>query len=167
MVTRTVQPAPFHGLEFSSSARIEIIPDSTYRVEIDAEQNLTGLFTVEVKNGILVIGVSDNMRPNVRPVIRVHTDRMSSISTSGSADVSAGIFTTDNLDVRISGSGKIGAFNISSRTCTVHISGSGNCEVKASEALDVHISGSGNVYYQGNPEIDQHISGSGQIINSN
>jgi len=67
-------------------------------------------------------------------------------------------------EYQISGSGKLKGYDLVTENLIIKISGSGKCEVFVSNKLDVKVSGNGKVYYRGNPKIvNQRISGSGTI----
>ena len=81
---------------------------------------------------------------------------------SGSGDIYLEGATVTH-DIRISGSGKVHAFDLLSERAEIRISGSGDAEVTVSESLKVNISGSGDVRYQGTPKLDVKTSGSGKV----
>lgn len=108
----------------------------------------------------------------------------SSISGSGNLDVACSYSESNNLtisgsgkvymkgtgkneDIRISGSGKVNAFNFDCKEAKIDVSGSGNAMVSVLEYLNVNISGSGKIQYTGSPSIDANISGSGSLENAN
>jgi hypothetical protein len=86
------------------------------------------------------------------------------ISGSGSMNLSG---QTNRHDASISGSGKINAFDLQTQNVSLKVSGSGDCKVNASETLDARISGSGDVFYKGHPRITSKISGSGSLESRN
>lgn len=87
-------------------------------------------------------------------------------SISGSGDIELD-GSTDRLTVSISGSGDIDAMDMTSQNCEVRISGSGTAKVNATQDLNVRVSGSGDVYYRGKPNIQSRISGSGDLESVN
>jgi hypothetical protein len=86
------------------------------------------------------------------------------ISGSGSMNLSG---QTNRHDASISGSGKINAFDMQTQNVSLKVSGSGDCKVNAAETLDTRISGSGDVFYKGHPRITSKISGSGSLESRN
>lgn len=69
-----------------------------------------------------------------------------------------------DLEIHISGSGSVDAENLRAENVEARISGSGRCEVNVSKSIDAHISGSGSVYYKGDPEkVNSNTSGSGRV----
>lgn len=88
------------------------------------------------------------------------TDLETTISGSGSMNLAG---QTDRYDASISGSGKINAFDMHTQNVSLKVSGSGDCKVNATETLNTKISGSGDVFYTGRPRITSKISGSGNL----
>ena len=106
------------------------------------------------------------------------------VSGSGNLDVSCAYSEINNLtvsgsgkvymkgtgkdeEIRISGSGKVNAYNFVCKEAEVDVSGSGSAMISVLEYLNVNISGSGKVKYIGEPSIDVSISGSGSLENAN
>lgn len=69
----------------------------------------------------------------------------------------------DQVDLSISGSGTVRAFELQSKTLGCSISGSGDIQMSVSEKIKARISGSGKIRYKGNPEIEKSVSGSGSV----
>ncbi len=65
---------------------------------------------------------------------------------------------------KVSGSGKILAFDLQADSVTCELAGSGEFFVFANNYLKVDVAGSGNVQYKGDPKIDQSIAGSGKVV---
>lgn len=91
-------------------------------------------------------------------------DLTTDISGSGSMNLSG---KADHHDAKISGSGKINAFDMRTQNVSLKVSGSGDCKVNATETLHARISGSGDVVYDGHPRIISKISGSGSLESRN
>ena len=84
------------------------------------------------------------------------------ITVSGSGDlILAG--SAKNLNLKVSGSSNLRAFDMPCDTARIMISGSGDVQMSVNKLLDVNISGSGDLIYKGNPSIISRISGSGRI----
>lgn len=84
---------------------------------------------------------------------------------SGSGEIRCNTSPVDltYLQVKISGSGDLDAYEFHAKDCDINISGSGKCFVTATDNLDVKISGSGSVFYHGNPSVNTQITGSGKV----
>ena len=85
------------------------------------------------------------------------------ISVGGSGNISVTGHTKD-LTCSINGSGDVNCGGLESENVTVKIAGSGNAHVFASVHLSAGVVGSGDVYYRGNPSSpDIHTTGSGSV----
>nr|WKN39104.1 DUF2807 domain-containing protein [Tunicatimonas sp. TK19036] len=85
------------------------------------------------------------------------------VESNGSGDFQL-FGEVDDQEVRISGSGNYQARDLTSENCDIRISGSGDAAVSASEYLKAEIRGSGNILYYGDPQIESSVSGSGNVI---
>jgi hypothetical protein len=75
--------------------------------------------------------------------------------------------SSDYSRIVITGSGDYDAYDFTSNSLDVNITGSGDAMVKVVNNLDVDISGSGSVFYKGNPSLNIDISGSGTVKSVN
>lgn len=174
----------FHDVRMSGSGDAIVEQTGAESVTVEAEDNILPLLETRVSNGVLHLGLKQNVSVRATRPIRYHvtvkelvgvgisgsgsvratgvdTDKLTAdISGSGSADLSG---RADVVTLRISGSGSYDAAKLQSRSVKVHISGSGGAVVNASEQLEATISGSGSVRYGGNPSVRQRVSGSGTI----
>ena len=83
------------------------------------------------------------------------------MSGSGDMDLSG---KTNDLDVQVSGSGDIKAYDLDAEFVTAQVSGSADIKVTANQMLKARVSGSGDISYKGNPKkIETKTSGSGDI----
>lgn len=125
-------------------------------LKISGANSVRGLSDWEVNNLKIDASGSGNINLRVKNANNIDTH------ISGSADIYlAG--TAEELDMDISGSGTIKAFDLSTKNAEVKVSGSGKCELTVSERLSANISGSGKVRYKGNPAVNTKISGSGSV----
>ena len=70
---------------------------------------------------------------------------------------------TENLNIEISGVGKIDASEFKAENCKVDVSGVARASVYAVERLDASVSGMGKIRYAGRPIISRDCSGFGSI----
>jgi hypothetical protein len=85
----------------------------------------------------------------------------SEVSGSGTIDLKG---QTKDVDLEISGAGRMHCFDMLSENTKVRISGAGSAEVYASVNLEAHVSGAGSVSYKGNAtSVSQHVSGAGSV----
>jgi len=183
--TRTVKQ--FTGIESSGANDIHISYGTEFRVMLKGSDNLLPYFKTEVLGNTLRLGYE---RVNVKHddvEIYVTLPALNYISLSGSGDATiSGSFPqlnvlqvlisgsaeleaenslqTDELLVKISGSGEVDLKRVQSNSAELSISGSGEAKIGACQHLKARISGSGKVYYTGTPLIDSQIGGSGKLL---
>lgn len=125
-------------------------------ISVSGSGNIQGENTLTSKTMYVGISGSGELDLDIKTV-----DLESKISGSGNMNLKG---SARNTQFFISGSGNLDAENLSSENCEVRISGSGNCRVQVDKNLDSRVSGSGNIYYRGNPEkLSNKSSGSGSI----
>ncbi|MFM7022287.1 MAG: head GIN domain-containing protein [Flavobacteriales bacterium] len=204
-VTETVDLKSFNAINLEVDAEVIFVQDTVYKVEVSAQENIMAALDMKVDAGELEIDFKRNVWEHDGITIVVHAPELRKIDISGSGDIlvkdtlkvntfSADIsgsgdievsyIETQNLDVKVSGSGalsflggtcavqdfsvlgsgSISAEKLSAVSSSVNISGSGECSVNVSANLSVTISGSGKIFYKGNPDIDKTISGSGKLV---
>jgi len=89
------------------------------------------------------------------------TSVSSSLAGSGDIELSG---SANSIKCSIAGSGDIEAYDLSSNDADIRISGSGGVKINVKNNLSARISGSGNIYYKGNPaKQDIKVSGSGNV----
>lgn len=205
IVSETRDEKDFTGLNVSVPGKINVKLGSAFKVEVQVEENLLPYLRTEVESdGDLHIYFSEEVRDVDGLVVSVTMPALESLNLSGSAElVTNGIFEGplldldvsgsgkvtmdfidyDDIDVQLSGSGRIelegaggelnahisGSGHIVALDCPVreaevHISGSGSAKVDVLQKLKAHISGSGEVWYEGTPVVESDISGSGKVI---
>jgi hypothetical protein len=94
------------------------------------------------------------------PSVKVNGQFTARLSGSGSIEVGG---SAASVNAQISGSGEIRAKAFSTQNASVTISGSGNVYVKADKQIDATLVGSGNVFYSGNAQTNAHKIGSGSV----
>lgn len=178
----------FTRVNFGVSGDLYINFGNEFRVELEGSKSLLDDIVTEVSSGKLIIK-KENWRINMNEKVTVYITMPEltglGVSGSGKAEVKDPIKTED-LDLSVSGSGRLvtTGINVSNLDCS--ISGSGNieiegngtatdCEISISgsgnysgEALkissaEISISGSGNCSCSVTESIEAHISGSGNV----
>jgi hypothetical protein len=86
------------------------------------------------------------------------------IGVSGAGNYTLSGSSQELLNIQISGTCDVDAFDMELERCHITINGTGNCRVHVRETLDVDISGVGNVVYRGSPDVNQEISGVGSVV---
>ena len=108
------------------------------------------------------------------------------IITSGSGDITLRNNYSDEISVKITGTGNVTSDgstgladivssgtgqayleNLTTLTCEAIISGSGSIYIDVSDEINANLSGSGSLYYTGNPIVYENRTGSGRVVNVN
>lgn len=147
LVSNEVSISDYKGIDFGGGATMvyEQKPGSPY-LRIETDDNIYPLLRVEVRDGTLYIGSSENINPT-KFNIYTNSSTLEYLGASGSIKaILKGKLETSFLDIDISGSGNITAEELICGTLRTKVSGSGDFFVtgKAS-SVDSRISGSGKV----------------------
>lgn len=188
IVTEERTISNFTGIDLSVCATVNYTEADSFKVELNAQQNVLNELVTEVRDNRLVIRLPwDTKLVSFEPiVINISAPAASDFTVSGSGkiialntlhvsntdfDISgsgeirmAGVITND-IDTRVSGSGKITISGGSTNTITTNISGSGNTDLLGvqAESAKVYTSGSGDTKLNVTGNLDAHISGSGKV----
>lgn len=185
-VTETRDLSGFNKISLDIDADVYYTQDSVYFVEISAQQNILNVITTEISDGELEIDSKKWIRKHSGIKIIIHSPDLREVDLSGSGNFeSAGMLTTTNLELEVSGSGNISFAGVTISVLDADISGSGNihiyggavisqeAEVSGSGSIEMHsltanqstakISGSGSISVWAMNQLNATISGSGDI----
>jgi carbon monoxide dehydrogenase subunit G len=162
-----------------------IIPDSETRIVVKAESNILPYLYTTSNGTTLNVGFINGyaIREHYPVEVFLYTPDISSIRLSGSGNAECKGFSSDDVTLRISGSGSIegdfvtenldasisgsGNMNLDGivKNSTLKISGSGNINTldMSQENCGASISGSGKIIAAVSKTLDVHITGSGSI----
>ena len=167
----------FSGIGISVHADVFYTPGNTHEIKIEGDENDVDELITEVEDGYLKIRYPSGKWRVKRSKLTIHvTSReLEAVKMSGSGlfdckqDIASDEMeldsgNADEMDLRISGSGKLLAEDFEVNEFSAAISGSGSARITAKEDLDVKISGSGKVYYHGDPRVNSVSSGSGKAV---
>lgn len=122
---------------------------------------ISGSGSIEVENAITANAFNVALSGSGKIKATVNTQTFDgAISGSGTLSFSG---KAKNTDLAISGSGNFQGQGFSSQEVDVHVSGSGSVYIHAEKSIDAAVSGSGNIIYTGNPNITKAVSGSGKV----
>jgi len=164
--TKEIAASDFTGINVTGTCNVDFTIADTFSVKLHAQQEVLDVMTCRVVSGILQIGFDPDFNVNTDKEISasIMGPSLSFIGVSGAGNYALRGSKQSQLDIQISGTCDVQAFDMEVDDCRIGISGAGNCEVNVSQSLQVDISGVGNVFYKGNPEISSDISGVGNII---
>jgi hypothetical protein len=182
-VTEERDVGSFKRIESKGSADIYVTIGKGLSVTVTIDDNLIDLIETEVRGKTLRIDSRENYRTRLGCKIEITVPELERVYLRGSGDIiverlDAEFFefrlagsgnlvaegSTDELEVRLSGSGDIDTRDLIAQEAYVSISGSGDVRVHAEESFDGKVSGSGDIAIYGNPsDFSKSISGSGSI----
>jgi hypothetical protein len=168
IVKETRDVSGFTKVSFGVSGNLYINFGSEFKVVLEGERALLEDIETEVSGGRLVVK-KENWRMNLNEKVTVYITmpKISGLGVSGSgkAEIKDAV-KAENLDLSVSGSGKLFTTDIVANEVNCHISGSGDIILGGNgnaDRSDISISGSGN--YVGETlkieSADISISGSG------
>ncbi len=187
IITETRMTVSFNEIDNQDEFEVYCIPDTVFKVVIEAESNLEPHIRTIVNGGTLEIDTRENLKSNYAMKVYVHSPVLQSVHLSGSGIISTGSIEEEEFEVTISGSGIVYGsaycnyfrsyisgsgqinFNIESQVVKSVISGSGYIELDGvAYSGDYRISGSGNIWARSLylTECIADISGSGNINTS-
>jgi hypothetical protein len=167
--TMEISVPEFTGVSVTGACNVDVQIGAAQHVELSAQPQVLDVMTYEVRNGILQIGFKKgyNVRNSKEIAADIVIPELSYVAVTGAGDYKLQGTIQEFLDINITGTGNVNAFDLEVEECTIQISGSGNCEVHVNNMLDVYVSGAGNVFYKGNPTIASEISGVGNVTDVN
>lgn len=166
VVTENRTVATFTGIDLQCSANVYFSQGETQSVKVEAEDNIIGHITTEVKNDELLVstdGKDFNTRQQINIYVTVKELCLLELTGSGNM-IGQSHINCDNMTLRIAGSGDLKA-DVRSLTMKLKVSGSGNLDVSGTAtSTDIRIAGSGNVNAKNLQTMNSAvaISGSGQ-----
>lgn len=165
IVKETRDEKDFTGLNVSVEGKVNVKLGTTFKVEVQAEENLLPYLKTEIEAGELHVYFSRNVRDVDGLEVSVTMPALESLHLAGSAElVTDGVFEGSDLDLSVSGSGEARLNFIDYDDLKIHLSGSGYIELKgAAGEMQANLSGSGHIMALQCPvrEADIHVSGSG------
>lgn len=175
----------FNKVKSSGSFDIQITKGDESEVVVNAEENILRYIKTTVSDNTLLIDIqgTHNLKNRLPMNVYITIPELASVKQSGSGNISTDYFSSEKMELFISGSGSI-ATEVDANILEATISGSGwlivvgqanqsNLSISGSGNIDTselnvpncnaHISGSGNMQINSSESIYAKISGSGNI----
>jgi len=135
----------FTGVSVTGTCDVDIQIGDLQSVELIAQPQILDVMTYEVKNHILHIGFKHGITIKRSKEIsaEIVIPAVSYIAVTGAGNFKLDGSRQEFLDIYITGTGDVNAFDMEVDDCMVSISGAGMCELNPSLTSD--ISGVGNV----------------------
>jgi hypothetical protein len=143
--------------------------DETPYLQITVDENILPLLEIEATGNRLKIKCEDNV--NIRPSqLTVHTNssHLNKVEVTGSGKVYLkGKIESNDMNIRITGSGKVVSDDLSCEKTHLSVTGSGNIELEGSgDEVSCKITGSGDIDVSAYParNVDCLVTGSGDVV---
>ena len=185
LVTESRDVSDFDRVSLAGSGEVILIQGETESLTIETDDNVMRYITSEVEGGTLTLGTeSGKLVSPTRLKFTLRVKDLSGLRISGSGDIDAERFDTDDLEIVVSGSGDVRIDALMASKVQARISGSGDVELAGeatgqevtisgsgkyrggdlrSETVSVTISGSGNATLWTTASLDARLTGSGSV----
>lgn len=152
-ISETYSISNFSKVALEFNADVEYIYDNDYYVEVEAQENVLDAMDIEKNGSTLCLKFKTGTYLVKYDKIKciVHSPDFEGGNVSGSGDLYvSGNFQSNNLNLDVSGSGRIDIADIETTNLDADISGSGKIEIHNGTANKVNakISGSGKIYLE-------------------
>lgn len=156
----------FTEVDVRGAFDVYVHQSDTNGISIQAESNIMPYIETYVSDGELIVKTPINfsINPSMPIVLDIYSTEVEKIKLSGSGLIDTDTIYTDNLEIKISGSGNIFS-TFYGKSIESKISGSGDMRMNVySEETELRISGSGDIEVFGHTDFAEFdISGSGKI----
>ncbi len=191
VITQARSLPPFQGVALSGSMDLLVRQGGTQQVEVQVDDNLLPYLETEVMGSGAEARLHVRWKPGVSIYnhtssrILVTVPRLTSLSASGSGDMTVEPFETPSLAIRVSGSSDTRLQKLTTAELQISISGSGDVdgagsatrlkinvagsgdvklrEMKSDE-VSITIAGSGDASVHADKQLDVRIAGSGDVV---
>lgn len=172
----------FNKIDVGGVFHVEIIAQSEFGVEVEADDNLLQYVKTEVRGDTLEISMDKRVKTHNPLRIKISAPDINSLEVSGASKVdlsnvknreliidSSGASKinvsgdTGNLIVDVSGASQIDAEALSALTANVDASGASRVNVNVANELIADASGACRITYSGTPKISKQISGASSV----
>jgi len=175
---------PYDAIAVRGPVSVLVERTGDEHVELTAEDNLLDYLEMEVRGGVLHLGVADgvSLAPRREIFYRVRSYEVLELDASraSSVDLEVGHVPTlwvtvsgasrvtpwgdaDEQDVFVSGASRYDAFDLDSYEVRAEVSGASLVDVRVSDVLRGSVSGASRVRYIGWPEIRADVSGGSTV----
>ena len=178
--SRTV--ANFSQIDVSSIFQVEVVAQSEFSVEVEADDNLLQFIRTEVNDGRLEISLSKSVKTSNPLRVRISAPNIDRIEASGASRVTVSNLKnseisldtsgaskinlsgeTSKLTVDVSGASQIDAGSLSTNAANIDASGASYVNVNVANELTADASGASRITYSGSPSVQRSTSGASSI----
>jgi len=168
VVTEDVPVRDFDSVAMAGIGDVIVTQGETESLTIETDDNILPYIEAQVRNGTLVIGLSDEADDKsldpTKLVFHVSMKDVAGLDVSGAGNISAESIGTDDLKIDISGAGDIDVDALTTERLTVNLNGAGAIDVDALDAEQamIHLNGASDVTLAGKVERQEvYLNGAG------
>ncbi len=169
IISETFNISNFSKVNLDFSADVDYVYSNDYYVEVEAQENVIDRMDIEKSGSTLCLKFRTGtyLVKYDRVKFTIHSPEFEGGNVSGSGDIYVqGNFKSNNLNLDVSGSGKIDIQNVDTRNIDADVSGSGRIEAQGGTAVNVNtkISGSGRILLENveSEDVSTKTTGSGR-----
>ncbi len=172
----------FSKLDVSHVFQVEVVAQSGYGVEVEADDNLLQFIKTEVRGDTLHIDLDQRVKTGNAMKIRISAPNIERVDASGASrvnisDLQNGELTVDtsgaskinvsgetgNLIVDVSGASQLDLSGLSAATANIEASGASKVNVNVANELIADASGASRITYLGSPKVQKSTSGASSV----
>src|SRR5262249_21913460 len=162
--TETRDLKSFKSIDTNGAFEIDVTCQKPESVTIEADDNLLGLITTEVRDGVLYVSPEKGYSASKTVSLRITLPDLENISTRGAGKINVTDVKNDKIEfhstgaseveasgqtkavtIESTGAGDINVSNLKAEKATVRVTGAASVDVYASDQLDANVSGAGHV----------------------
>jgi hypothetical protein len=149
VITESRNASNFERVDLQGIGNLEIVQGDEESLTITADDNFMQYITTEVVGDTLEIGMKPNLSLDPTRTIeyKLVLKTVSSVALSGFGNIDSDGLTSDELEIKLAGSGDISIGSLESNTLLVRISGFGdfNAQTVTADKPTLEITGSGDI----------------------
>ncbi|MCM3905148.1 MAG: DUF2807 domain-containing protein [Pyrinomonadaceae bacterium] len=173
---------PFTSIATDGAFDIAVVSQQSQALEIEGDDNLLPMVSIEVLNGVLRINNVGSYSTRTPMKIKISVPDIEGITANGAGTIEISRLKNDKFEIdsngaptiRVSGetkelkvdangAGNVDAHKLRASRAEVDSKGVAKVEVFASDVLNVTVSGPSQVVYDGDPEVNQTVNGPGSV----
>ena len=172
----------FTSISTEGAYDIDIVCQQPVSLEIEGDDNILPLITMEVSNNVLHIKNTRGYSVSQPVKLKISVPNLEGISINGAGRVDVSGLKNEKfevdangaptirvsgetklVDIDINGAGNIDTHNLRASKAVVDSKGVSKVYVRAADQLDVTVSGPSHVTYVGDPVVNKTVNGPGTV----
>lgn len=168
VITDNREVSNFDRVVLSGIGDVTLMQGDRESLQIEAEDNIIPLIKTEVQNDTLNISFDRKTVIPTKPIkFNLTMRNIHGLETNGAVNLKSDTLNTDQLELRISGTGNIDLNKLTANSMAINVSGAGNLATSGQvDSQKINMSGAGNYNGQDlqSKTADINISGLGRVV---